>query len=71
MHTRQSRRGERGKLGLPTVAARGERKNDLLGRTRAGTRGKERVARGLEKFMGFPLHGALIGVAVSPVLPGK
>jgi len=56
--------------GLP-VAARGERKSDLLGRTRAGTRENERVARGLEKFMGFPLHGALISVAVSPVLPGK
>lgn len=57
--------------GLPAVSARGVRKSDLSGRTRPGTRGKERVARGLEKFMGLPLHGALISVAVSPVLPGR
>ncbi|KYM77028.1 hypothetical protein ALC53_12564 [Atta colombica] len=42
--------------------------NDLLERTHAKARGKERVVRGLEKFMGFPLHGALISVAISPVL---
>jgi len=45
-----------------------KRKLDLLGRTHAKARGKERIVRGLEKFMGFPLHGALISVAVSPVL---
>ena len=42
-----------------------------MGRTRAKAREKERVARELEKFMGFPLHGALISVAVSPVLSSR
>ena len=45
-----------------------KRKSDLLERTHAKARGKEKVVRGLEKFMGFPLHGALISVAISPVL---
>lgn len=72
--TRQSRRGDRGERDESAgwrIARRGNERREEERLNGAHACQNERVARGLEKFMGFPLHGALISVAVSPVLPGR